>query len=121
MKGKILVIDDEKLKRMTLKTQLEDEGYSVEIGANAFVGLEHLKKNSFDVVVTDLRMPSMDGLTFLKEIKKLSPETEVIMMTAYGTIENAVEAMKQGAYDYLTNPFPYDELSIKLNRLMEHQ
>lgn len=121
MKGKILVIDDEKLKRMTLKTQLEDEGYSVEIGANAFVGLEHLKKNSFDVVVTDLRMPSMDGLTFLKEIKKLSPETEVIMMTAYGTIENAVEAMKQGAYDYLTKPFPYDELSIKLNRLMEHQ
>ncbi|MFQ5750372.1 MAG: sigma-54-dependent transcriptional regulator [bacterium] len=121
MKGKILVIDDEKLKRMTLKTQLEDEGYSVEIGENAFVGLERLKKHAFDVVVTDLRMPSMDGLTFLKKIKKLSPETEVIMMTAYGTIENAVEAMKEGAYDYITKPFPYDELSIKLNRLMEHQ
>ena len=99
MKGKILVIDDEKLKRVTLKTQLEDDGYDVEVGENAFVGLEYLKLGRFDVVVTDLRMPSMDGLTFLKEIKKLSPRTEVILMTAYGTIENAVAAMKEGAYD----------------------
>lgn len=121
MKGKILVIDDEKLKRVTLKTQLEDEGYEVKIGENAFVGLEHLRLSTFDVVITDLRMPSMDGLTFLKEIKKLSPETDVMLMTAYGTIENAVEAMKEGAYDYITKPFPYDELSIKLNRLMEHK
>ncbi len=120
MKGRILVIDDEKLKRVTLKTQLEDEGYDVEIGENAFVGLEHLGMGAFDVVITDLRMPSMDGLTFLKEIKKLSPETEVILMTAYGTIENAVAAMKEGAYDYITKPFPYDELAIKLNRLLEH-
>jgi DNA-binding NtrC family response regulator len=121
MKLKILVIDDEKLKRMTLKTQLEDEGYLVETGENAFVGLEKLKNNVFDVIITDLRMPSMDGLSFLKEIKKQSPATEVIMMTAYGTIENAVEAMKEGAYDYLTKPFPYDELSIKLKRLLEHR
>lgn len=120
MKGRILVIDDEKLKRLTLKTQLEDEGYEVEIGENAFVGLDHLGKSTFDAVITDLRMPSMDGLTLLKEIRRLSPETEVIMMTAYGTIENAVEAMKEGAYDYITKPFPYDELSIKLNRAMEH-
>ncbi len=121
MKGKILVIDDEKLKRLTLKSQLEDDGYDVNIGENAFVGLKHLNKSTFDVVITDLRMPSMDGLTFLKEIKKLSSETEVIMMTAYGTVENAVEAMKEGAYDYITKPFAYDELSIKLNRLMQHQ
>ncbi len=121
MKGRILVVDDEKLKRVTLKTQLEDEGYVVETGENAFVGLEHLRSNSFDVVITDLRMPSMDGLTFLREIKKLSPGTEVIMMTAYGSIENAVEAMKEGAYDYITKPFPYEELSIKLERLMEHR
>jgi len=121
MRGRILVIDDEKLKRVTLKTQLEDEGYDVEIGENAFVGIDHLKKSAFDVVITDLRMPAMDGLTFLKEIKKLSPDTEVILMTAYGTIENAVAAMKEGAYDYITKPFPFDELSIKLNRLMEHQ
>jgi DNA-binding NtrC family response regulator len=121
MKGRVLVIDDEKLKRLTLKTQLEDEGYSVEIGENAFVGLERLRSGFFDVVITDLRMPSMDGLTFLREIKKLSPETEVIMMTAYGSIENAVAAMKEGAYDYITKPFPYEELSIKLQRLMEHR
>lgn len=121
MKGKILVIDDEKLKRVTLKTQLEDAGYDVEIGENAFVGLDHLRKSTFDVVITDLRMPSMDGLTFLKEIKRLSPAIEVMLMTAYGTIENAVEAMKEGAYDYITKPFTYDELSIKLNRLMEHR
>lgn len=120
MKTRILVVDDEKLKRLTLRTQLEDDGYEVEIGENAMVGLDHLKSNTFDVVITDLRMPSMDGLTFLQEVKKLSPETEVILMTAYGTIENAVEAMKQGAYDYITKPFPYDELAIKLQRLLEH-
>lgn len=121
MKGKILVIDDEKLKRVTLKTQLEEDDYEVEIGENAFVGLEHLGRSSFDVVITDLRMPSMDGLTFLREIKRLSPETEVILMTAFGTIENAVAAMQEGAYDYLTKPFPYEELAIKLDRLLQHR
>jgi DNA-binding NtrC family response regulator len=121
MKPKILVIDDEKLKRITLKTQLEDDDYIVEIGENALVGLEILRNENFDVVITDLRMPSIDGLTFLKEIKKLSPETEVIMMTAFGTIDNAVQAMKEGAYDYLTKPFSYEELSIKLKRLLAHR
>ncbi len=121
MNPRILVIDDEKLKRITLKTQLEDDGYDVEIGENASVGLDFLKRGHFDVVITDMRMPSIDGLTFMKEIKKRTPETEVIMMTAYGTIDNAVEAMKEGAYDYLTKPFSYDELSIKLRRLFAHR
>lgn len=121
MKLRILVIDDEKLKRVTLKTQLGDDGYHVVVGESALVGLEKMKASDFDVVITDLRMPSMDGLTFLREIKKRSPRTEVIVMTAFGTVENAVEAMKEGAYDYIAKPFHYDELSIKLNRLSDYQ
>ena len=121
MSHRILVVDDDKLKRITLKTQLEDDGYVVDLGENALIGIEKLKQNTFDAVITDLRMPSMDGITFLKKIKKLSPATEVILMTAYGSIENAVTAMKEGAYEYITKPFSYDELSIKLVRLLEHQ
>ncbi|NQU68875.1 MAG: sigma-54-dependent Fis family transcriptional regulator [Candidatus Marinimicrobia bacterium] len=121
MKTRILVVDDDKLKRVTLKTQLEDDGYIVDLGENALVGLEKLKQQSYDAVITDLRMPSMDGITFLKKIKKLSPATEVILMTAYGSIENAVKAMKEGAFEYITKPFSYDELSIKIGRLLEHQ
>ncbi len=121
MKSRVLVVDDDKLKRVTLKTQLEDDGYIVDLGENALIGLEKLKHQSYDAVVTDLRMPSMDGITFLKEIKKLSPSTDVILMTAYGSIENAVKAMKEGAFEYITKPFSYDELSIKIKRLLEHQ
>ena len=108
MKGKVLVIDDEKLKRVTLKTQLEDEGYDVEVGENAFVGLDYLKRSAFDVVITDLRMPSMDGLTFLKEIKRLSPETEVIMMTAYASLDTALKAIQESVYDFLIKPVDFN-------------
>lgn len=121
MKSRILVVDDDRMKRVTLGTQLEDDGYAVDLGENALSGLEKLKQHHYDAVITDLRMPSMDGIAFLKEIKKLSPSTEVILMTAYGSIENAVKAMKEGAFEYITKPFSYDELSIKIIRLLEHQ
>ena len=105
MKNKILVVDDEKLMRVSLEDKLTKEGYSVASFSNATEGLKELHSANYDAVITDLRLPKMDGIDFLREIKKLSPDTVVIIMTAYGSIENAVTAMKEGAYDYVTKPF----------------
>ena len=117
----ILLVDDDRLERLTLEASLKDEGYRVVSAANAFHGLECLHEGGADVVITDLRMPGMDGLTFLKEAKKVCPDTEVVLITAYASVESAVTAMREGAHDYLCKPFRYEELSIRLKRLTEFQ
>ncbi|MDE1888911.1 MAG: sigma-54-dependent Fis family transcriptional regulator [Planctomycetota bacterium] len=121
MKNKILVVDDEKLMRVSLEDKLMKEGYAVTSVTNAIEGLKISKTTNFDVVITDLRLPKMDGIDFLREIKKSSPDTVVIIMTAYGSIENAVTAMKEGAYDYVTKPFPMEELIVKLQKALKHK
>src|SRR3990167_3989795 len=121
MKNKILIVDDEKLMRVSLEDKLTKEGYSVSSLSNAVEGVKLLQSTNFDAVITDLRLPRMDGIDFLKEIKKASPDTVVVIMTAYGSIENAVTAMKEGAYDYVTKPFPLEELIIKLQKALKHK
>src|SRR3989339_32603 len=121
MKNKILIVDDEKLMRVSLEDKLIKEGYAVSSLSNAVEGVKLLQSTNFDAVITDLRLPKMDGIDFLKEIKKASPETVVIIMTAYGSIENAVTAMKEGAYDYVTKPFSLEELTIKLQKALKHK
>lgn len=121
MKSKILIVDDEKLMRVSLEDKLVKEGYAVTCLSNATEGLKVLQSTNFDAVITDVRLPKMDGIEFLKEIKKLSPDTVVIIMTAYGSIENAVLAMKEGAYDYVTKPFSLEELMIKLKKALKHK
>jgi DNA-binding NtrC family response regulator len=121
MKNKILVVDDEKLMRVSLEDKLNKEGYVAACVTNAVAGLKILKTTNFDVVITDLRLPKMDGIDFLREIKKSSPDTVVIIMTAYGSIENAVTAMKEGAYDYVTKPFSLEELIVKLQKALKHK
>lgn len=121
MKNKILIVDDEKLMRVSLEDKLLKEGYAVTSLSNAVEGLRVLQSTNFDVVITDLRLPKMDGIEFLREIKKASPDTVVIIMTAYGSIENAVVAMKEGAYDYVTKPFSLEELIIKLQKALKHK
>lgn len=121
MKSKILIVDDEKLMRVSLEDKLVKEGYAVTCLSNATEGLKVLQSTNFDAVITDVRLPKMDGIEFLKEIKKLSPDTVVIIMTAYGSIENAVLAMKEGAYDYVTKPFSLEELMIKLRKALKHK
>jgi len=121
MMSKILIVDDEKLMRMSVEDKLVKEGYAVTSFATATEALNVINSANFDVVITDLRLPKMDGMEFLKEIKKLSPETVVIIMTAYGSIENAVTAMKEGAYDYITKPFSLEELIVKLQRALKHK
>jgi DNA-binding NtrC family response regulator len=119
--GTILLVEDDKLVRLALEAEMQEEGYTVLTAPDALSGLklECLKDAGVDVVITDLRLPGMDGITFLKEIKKLCPDTQVIVITAYGSVESAVIAMREGASDYLCKPFQYEELSLKLARLME--
>jgi DNA-binding NtrC family response regulator len=115
----ILIIDDEPKMCKVLRFALEPDGFAVTTAENAEAGLELFSKTSFDLVITDLKMPGKDGLHVLGTVKKLRPETEVIMMTAYATAQNAVEAMKKGAYDYIIKPFEMDELKLKVRHIME--
>ena len=121
MKNKILIVDDEKLMRVSLEDKLTKEGYAVTSLSSAVEGAKMLQSTNFDAVITDLRLPRMDGIDFLREIKKASPDAVVIIMTAYGSIENAVTAMKEGAYDYVTKPFSLEELTIKLRKALKHK
>jgi DNA-binding NtrC family response regulator len=121
MKLRVLVVDDEKLSRVTTVRQLVEVGYVAEAHETPFSAMASLQKGVWDVVLTDLRMPAMDGLQFLKEIRSGSPATSVILMTAHGTVKTAVEAMRSGAADYLTKPFVFEELRIRLERLAEER
>ncbi len=116
---KIMVVDDEQIIRVSLTDELKEAGYPVEAFDNAVAALETLQTHTFDLVITDIKMPDLDGLEFLEKIKELHPDTHVLMMTAYGSIETAVQAMKKGAYDYLNKPFDMDELMVQITRIEE--
>ena len=116
---KVLIVDDEESLRISLSDDLKDAGFEVNSTVNPLLAFELFKKNHFEVVVTDLKMNEMDGINFLKIIKEKYSEIFVILITAYGTVQTAVEAMKLGAYDFLTKPFSSDELILILNRIRE--
>ncbi len=116
---KVLIVDDEESLRISLSDDLKDAGFEVNSTVNPLLAFELFKKNHFEVVVTDLKMSEMDGINFLKIIKEKYSEIFVILITAYGTVQTAVEAMKLGAYDFLTKPFSSDELILILNRIRE--
>lgn len=118
-KAKILIAEDEKIQRDLLEGFLEKEGFSVEAVANGRGALERLEVNSFDLALIDYKMPELDGLQTLREIRKLYPDFPVIMMTAFGTVETAVASMKEGALDYLTKPIDLDELLLTLQKVIE--
>lgn len=114
---KILVVDDEKLKRMTLRDDLRESNYDAIAVESPLIGLQLLQQEAFDVLVTDLRMPQMHGIDFLKRVKKEHPHITVIVMTAYASVETAVEALRFGAYNYIKKPFSSDELILMLDKL----
>lgn len=118
-KGKILVIEDEKNMREVLKILLEEESYTVTTAANGSEGIALLGRDFYDLVITDIMMPKADGFTVLKKARETSPDTLVIMITAFGTTESGIEAMKQGAYDYIHKPFKIDEIRIVVNKALE--
>ena len=118
-KAKILIAEDEKTQRDLLEGFLKKEGFSVEAVANGREALHRLEGDFFDIIVLDYKMPELDGLQTLLEIRKLYPDLPVVMMTAYGTVETAVASMKEGALDYLTKPIDLDELLIKFQKILE--
>ncbi len=121
MRGRVLIVDDEKLIRVSLENQLKKEGFFVKSMKTAGDALKYVRNEDYDIVVSDLRLPGLDGIEFLKEIKSISQKTIVIIMTAYGTVESAVTAMREGAFDYICKPFSTDELIIKLERALTYQ
>ncbi len=114
---KILLIEDDKLTRITLRDALAKVGHQVATAADGGQGLEAFARGGFEVVVTDLRLPGVDGLEILAGVKAAEPEVAVILITGYATVETAVEALKQGAFDYLTKPFNPDELIHRITQL----
>ncbi|MCB4792889.1 MAG: response regulator [Elusimicrobia bacterium] len=118
---KILIIDDDAYIQNACSDFLRSQGYAVSVAGTGEKGVELLNGSSFELVITDYKMPGMDGLEVLKYVKKNYPKTDVIIITAYGTIENAVKAMSQGAYDYLAKNFTLDELEIVVKRCLEKQ
>jgi DNA-binding NtrC family response regulator len=107
---RILVIDDEEIVRVSCKKCLTPEGYDVDVAANGIEGLAMTENNRYDVILTDLKMPDMDGMEFLAKVKERHPDTKVIMITGYSTVEHAVRAMRMGAYNYIEKPFTPDAL-----------
>ena len=118
-KGRILIVEDEKSMREVLRILLEEEKYVVSTAADGLEGLSYIEKDIFDLVVSDIKMPKLDGFGLLKKIKEISPDTLVIMITAFGTTESAIEAMKLGAYDYINKPFNIDEIRLIVRKAIE--
>jgi two-component system response regulator PilR (NtrC family) len=117
----ILVIDDEEIMRDILQTLLEREGYSVRLATNGSDGLDLARSLPFDAVIVDVMMPGIDGLQVLEELHKQDEELPVIMITAYASMENAIAAMKKGAFDYITKPFKNDEVLVVLRNAIERR
>jgi len=113
----VLIVDDEKAIRDSIQIVLEDEGYKTDTSGDGQDALTKIKENSFDVVITDIKMPNMDGMELLKQASKISPETFFVIMTAYASVKTAISAIREGAYDYLIKPIEFDDLLLRLKRL----
>jgi two-component system response regulator PilR (NtrC family) len=121
MQERILVVDDEEIIRQSLSFILKSEGYSVEEAANGREAYEKVKEDSFDLIISDLEMPEMKGIELLEEIKKLNFKSSVIIITAFGSLDTAIRALRNGASDYILKPVEFDELLIKIKRLFENR
>jgi two-component system response regulator PilR (NtrC family) len=117
--ARILVVDDEKSMREFLAIMLEKEGYDVSVADGGEAALDTLRHEQMDLVITDIRMPKTDGMIVLRSVKDLSPSTVVLVMTAFASTETAVEAMKLGAYDYITKPFKLDAIKLTVAKALE--
>ncbi len=120
-KTRVLVVDDEEIVRESLSGWLREDGYAVETASDGSVAIEHIKAEPWAVLLVDLKMPGIDGLQVLEESKKVQPDAQVVIMTAYATVDTAVQAMKKGAYDYLVKPFEPEELSLMMKKLITQQ
>ncbi len=115
------MVDDEPMVCLALTNWLEEENYFTKAVGGGPEAIASLREENWDIVILDLRMPGMDGIEVLKQIQEIAPQTVVIMMTAYASIPGAVQAMQEGAYDYVVKPLDVDQLTLMLNRIVEHQ
>lgn len=118
--AKILVVDDDAVARDLLADALKKEGYEVEAFSNGEEAIERGRRGRVDVVLTDIKMGTVDGLTVLREFKRFSPDTSIVLLTSFGSLEGAIEAIKQGAYDYLAKPFKKEEIKLVVRRSLDH-
>jgi DNA-binding NtrC family response regulator len=116
---KILVVDDDEIVREVITALLQGEGYSVLAAKDGLEAIKLLRIEDIHLVVTDLRMPGADGLEVLREAIKIDPDRAVIILTAYGTLDTTLKAIREGAYDYMTKPFKMEEMIIRVNNAFE--
>ena len=114
----ILIIDDEDAQRNVLKGYLEKKGYKIFSASSGTDGIKTVQNNLVDIVLSDFKMPDKTGLEVLEEVKKINPEISFVILTAYGTIEDAVKAMRLGAFDYISKPVDLDELDLMIERII---
>lgn len=119
--AKVLVIEDDEVLRQLLIDVLSDQDYEIEAAETGEEGLRAMEQDVFDIVLLDINLPGMDGMDVLRLVPARQPDAQVVMMTAFGTVDTAVEAMKQGAFDYINKPFSTDELLLTINRALEEQ
>jgi diguanylate cyclase (GGDEF)-like protein len=117
----ILVVDDDELVREVVVESIRDAKFTVESCRDARHALERVKKKAYDLIVTDMQMPGMDGMTLIRRLRSANSDSDVIVITGYGSIENAVECMKAGALDYLIKPFTVDQIQVAVQKAIEHR
>ena len=120
-KIKILIVDDELIMRESLAGWLERDGHAVQTAASGEEALEKVKETQFDIFLVDIKMEGISGLDVLRSVKDSDPDADVVMITAYGSIPSAIEAMKDGAYDYMLKPFDPNELGVLIEKIIQHQ
>jgi len=119
--ARILVVDDEPMVCLSLVNWLKEENYFAQSAEDGPSAIAAVSQEPWDIMLLDLKMPGMDGLEVLRQVKKISPQTVVIIMTAYASIASSVQAMKEGAYDYIVKPLDVQELTLMLKKIVDHQ
>jgi two-component system, response regulator, stage 0 sporulation protein F len=120
-KKKVLIVEDEENTRNALARLLAREGFLVDSVSNGWEALNYLRLQEVHLIVTDIKMPQMDGITFLRELNKKYPKSNVIMITAYGAVDSYLEAMNLGAFEYINKPIQIDELKKMMKRILESE
>jgi two-component system response regulator AtoC len=118
---RVLIVDDEEVMRDSLSDWLREDGYDVVSVASGHEAIEKVKAEAWNVMMVDLKMPGMDGIEVVREVKKIAPELPMIMVTAYATVDTAVQAMKEGAYDYIAKPFDPEQVGLAIRKIIAHQ
>jgi two-component system response regulator PilR (NtrC family) len=121
MLTKILIADDEKNIRDSLKMVLDEEGYATEVVSDGEEALQKIEAENFDIVITDIKMPQVDGMQLLESAAKIAPDTFFIIMTAYASVKTAIDALRNGAYDYLIKPVEFDDVIFRIKKLIEYK